>query len=78
MVEIGHLGGDDLGRGRAGEMQKLVEIVRADIGQDAAVFFFFKEPVRPGVESAQMRAYTESLDDISNGTSGYQLGGFRG
>ena len=35
---------DDLGLGRAGVVEELLELVRGDIGQDAAVFVAFEEP----------------------------------
>jgi hypothetical protein len=37
MVVVGHLRGHDFGSGRAGEVEKLIDLMGGNIGQDAAV-----------------------------------------
>ena len=45
--EMADAGGCDLGILRAGEMQELVDLMRGDIGEDAAEIPPVEEPVRP-------------------------------
>ncbi len=57
-------------------MQELVEIVRADIGEDAAVFLLNKVPGRPGGQYALVGPQAEGLDDLSDGASLDEFAGF--
>ena len=47
VVQVADLRGDDLRLGGSGEEQELVELVRGDVGEDAAVLFLDVEPVGP-------------------------------
>jgi hypothetical protein len=46
MMKVADLRGDDLGASRAGEEQELIELVRADVAEDASVALPLEEPGR--------------------------------
>ena len=47
MTHVGDLRLGDLGLGRAGVVEELIDLVRADVAEDAAVLHRVPEPVRP-------------------------------
>jgi hypothetical protein len=59
---IGNAGQRDLGIGRPGEKQELVDLVAGDIGQDAAIGVPVEEPVRPRVPVQPVRPDPQGLD----------------
>jgi hypothetical protein len=56
-------GGHDLGIVRAGEMQELVDLMRGDIGQDAAEPGLVEEPAGPDRAVEPMRPESDRLHD---------------
>ncbi len=63
---------------RAGEMQELLDLVRGDVGEDAAVGRGVEEPVgaRGGVQA--VRAEARDVDDAADGSGLDQPGGGSG
>ena len=56
MAHIGDLRLDDLGLGRAGVEEELVDLVRADVAENAAVLVGIPEPLRPARCPARIAA----------------------
>src|SRR3569833_241318 len=83
MADIGDLRRHDLGFGRAGIEQELVDLVRADIAKDAAILDIFPEPARArdaaaivaGALDDLMRRDVDRLDDLADGAGLDQLPG---
>ncbi len=74
MGEIAHLRSDHFGSRRAGEEQEMVGLVRADVGQDAAVALARKRiPGRPGVRVQPMRPQPNGLQHAADGARRNQL-----
>lgn len=51
---------------RSGEMQELVDLMRADVAQDPAVAFALEIPVRAGLEVLLVRGKGDDLDHAAN------------
>ena len=67
----------DCGVSCAGKVQELVYLVAADITQNAAKALALKEPVRAGFEVFLVRAQSDRLDNLADGTGLNQLTGAR-
>ena len=73
VVDVAHLRGHDLGSGRAGEEEELVELVRGDVAEDAAVALLLEEPGGPGLRVHPVRPEADGLDDLADGAGLHQL-----
>ena len=58
-------------------MQELVDLMRADVAEDAAEALAVEEPVRAGLEVLLVRAEADGLDHAADRAVGDQLGGAR-
>ena len=52
---------EDLGAGRAGEAEELVDLVRADVDEDAAVARRIEEPIRPLLQVQRVRPEADGV-----------------
>ena len=67
MVHVADLGRDDVRRRRAGEKQELVELVRADVAEDAAVTLAgSKNQARTSRRVHPVRTESDGLDDVAD------------
>jgi hypothetical protein len=78
VVLVGVVG--DAGRGdrrvvAAAVEEHLLELMTADVAEDAAVGAPVEEPVGPGASAHPVRAHPHYLDDPADGTVRYQLAG---
>ena len=71
----GGAGKGDFGPGIACERKELINLVRAHIGENAAVEMPFEEPVGTGRSVQPVGAEAEGLDDATDGAFGDKLGG---
>ena len=78
MVDVGHLRGDHLRFVRTGKEQKLVELVRADVAQDAAVALQLEEPGRAILGIHAVGPQSDRLDDLSDCPGLNQFPGLHG
>src|SRR5690606_41913871 len=60
---------------RSGEEQELVDLVRGDVDQDAAIRLLVEEPVRPDGAVEPVGAQANRLDDAADRALGDQPGG---
>ena len=75
IVEIGDLARYHFCLGAAGEEQELLDLMRADVAQDAAVAGLLIEPVRPLVVADAVRSETDGRDNAADGAGLDQVGG---
>jgi hypothetical protein len=68
--QVAHLGADDLGLGRAGQVQELVELVRGQIAQHPAVAVALEEP---GADGSWRSAGAAHADHVQHPADGARL-----
>ena len=78
MGEVPDLARHDLGLGGTREEQELLDLMRADIAQDAAILGALVEPGRAWVVAQTVRAGPDRLDDAADGTRLHQPPGLDG
>ena len=66
MIGISYLRSDNLSFGRTCEEQKLVELMRSHVGNNAAEVFFIKKPFGSNFGIHTMRPHAECLNDCTN------------
>ena len=74
-MDVRDLRGDHLRRVGSGEEQELVELVRGDVAQDAAVALLLEEPRRPRLGGHPVGTEADRLDDPADGARLDQLAG---
>ena len=62
VMDVADLRRDDLGLRRAGEVEELIGLVRADVAEDAAVTRLVEEPRRPRRRRHAVRPQADRLD----------------
>ena len=67
MVIVGNPAFQDLSVFGAGVKKELLDLVAADIAENAAVFRFFKKPFGAGGGAEPMRAHADGLDHPADG-----------
>ena len=90
MVDIGDLRGDDVGLGGAGVVEELIDLMGADVAEDAAVKGWVPEPVGAGGGSSVVLLAgaerlldlvggdVDGLNDTADGTGVDEFSGFDG
>ena len=78
MVQVAHLGRDDLGPVGAGVEEDLVELVRADVHQDAAILRPLKKPGRARCQLGTVRREDGHLEHLADGAGPDQLARLHG
>ena len=78
MVVIGDGGVDDLRLAGAGVVQELLELMAADVGEDAARLFARPEPIGPAGRRAAVRPETDHLHHAADGAALDELPGAHG
>ncbi len=78
IAAVGHRGRDDLDIERAGEEQELLELVRGDVGQDAAIAGPLEEPVRPRLGVEAVRPEPDGVDHLADRPGLHQLARLHG
>ena len=78
MVVVCNLGVHDPGILRAGVEQELLDLVAADVAQDAAVLFLFKEPGRARGRAQAVRPHADDLHHAADGSGLDELAGVNG
>ncbi len=76
VIDVGDLGFADLGFGGAGVVEELVDLMGADVAEDAAVLYGVPEPVGAAAASASVavalndlvRGDVDGLDDAADGS----------
>ena len=78
VVDVAGLRRDHLRLRRSGEEQELIELVRADVADDAAVALAIEEPRRTRLRVHAMRPEPDGLDDAADRAGVDQLAGLDG
>ena len=73
MSVVGNLCMDHLGVLCAGIVEELLDLVAADIAEDAPIFFPLKKPCRPRGSVQAMGPHANDLEHPANGAGAYQL-----
>ena len=67
MIHVADLRRDHFGLRRIGEEEKLIELVRRDVANDAAEILPVPEPGRSRLRIDAMRTEADGLDDFADG-----------